>query len=49
LIKNDDMDVAVVTHGFYMHTLIKEMRKAGFRMMGSSLKFKNGEYVVAEK
>ena len=49
LIKNDDMDVAVVTHGFYMHTLLKEMRKAGFRMMGSSLKFKNGEYVVAEK
>ena len=49
LIRNDDMDVAVVTHGFYMHTLLKEMRKAGFRMMGSSLKFKNGEYVVAEK
>ena len=49
LIKNDDMDVAVVTHGFYMHTLLKEMRKAGFRIMGSSLKFKNGEYVVAEK
>ena len=49
LIKNDDMDVAVVTHGFYMHTLLKEMRKAGFRMKRSSLKFKNGEYVVAEK
>ena len=49
MIGNDDMDVAVVTHGFYMHTLLKEMRKAGFRMMGSSLKFKNGEYVIATK
>ena len=22
LIRNDDMDIAVVTHGFYMHTLL---------------------------
>ena len=49
LIRNDDMDVAVVTHGFYMHTLLQEMKKVGFRMTGSSIKFKNGEYVTAEK
>ena len=49
LIRNDDMDVAVVTHGFYMHTLLQEMKKQGFRMTGSSVKFKNGEYVIAEK
>ncbi len=49
LIRNDDMDVAVVTHGFYMHTLLQEMKKKGFRMTGSSVKFKNGEYVIAEK
>ena len=24
LIRNDDMDVAVVTHGFYMHTLFAD-------------------------
>ena len=46
---NDDMEVAVVTHGFYMHTLLQEMKKAGFRMTKSSVKFKNGEYVIAEK
>ena len=46
-IKNDDLDAAVVTHGFYMHTLLQEMKKAGFRITGSSVKFKNGEYVTA--
>lgn len=49
LIKSDDMDLAVVTHGFYMHTLLQEMKKGGFRMTGSSVKFKNGKYVIAEK
>ncbi len=48
-IRNDDMDIAVVTHGFYMHTLLQEMKKVGFRMTGSSVKFKNGEYVIAVK
>ena len=49
LIRNDDVDIAVVTHGFYMHTLLQEMKKAGFKMTGASAKFKNGEYVIAEK
>ena len=49
LIGNDGMDIAVVTHGFYMHTLLREMKKMGFRMTGSSVKYKNGEYVIAEK
>ena len=49
MIRNDDMDVAVVTHGFYMHTLLQEMKKVGFKMTGASAKFKNGEYVMAEK
>ncbi len=26
LIKSDDMDLAVVTHGFYMHTLLQEIK-----------------------
>lgn len=47
LIGKDDMDIAVVTHGFYMHTLLREMKKAGFRMKKSSVKFKNGEYIIA--
>ena len=49
LIRNDDMDIAVVTHGFYMHTLLQEMKKAGFKMTGNSANFKNGEYAIAEK
>ncbi|MBO5609829.1 MAG: histidine phosphatase family protein [Eubacterium sp.] len=49
MIGNDDMDVAVVTHGFFMHTLLKEMKKVGFKMTGASVKFKNGEYVIAAK
>ena len=49
MIRNDDMDVAVVTHGFFMHTLLKEMKKVGFKMTGASVKFKNGEYVIAAK
>ena len=49
MLKNDNMDVAVVTHGFYMHTLLQEMKKVGFKMTGYSVKFKNGEYVTAEK
>ena len=48
MIRIDGMNVAVVTHGFYMHTLLQEMKKAGFRMTGASVKFKNGEYVIAE-
>ena len=49
MIGNDDMDVAVVTHGFFMHTLLKEMKKVGFKMTGASVKFKNGEYVIVTK
>ena len=49
LICNNNDDCAVVTHGFFMHTLIQEIQKAGFIMSNSSVKYKNGEYVIAEK
>ena len=39
LIRNDDMDIAVVTHGFYMHTLLQEMKKVGFKMTGGVCEF----------
>ncbi len=48
LIGKDGKDSAVVTHGFYMHTLLREMKKAGYRIENSSVKFKNGECVIAE-
>ena len=49
LISKEDSDAAVVTHGFFMHTLLQEMKKAGFRIENSSVKFKNGKCVIAEK
>ena len=49
LLNNDDCESVVVTHGFYMHTLVKEMQKAGFRISKSMRNYKNGDYVVAEK
>ena len=49
LLNNDDCESVVVTHGFYMHTLVKEMKKAGFRISKSMRNYKNGDYVVAEK
>ncbi len=49
MITNENIDCAIVTHGFFMHTLLSEMKKAGFRTNISSVAYKNGEYVVAER
>ncbi len=49
MITSENMDCAVVTHGFFMHTLRQEMKKAGFRINKSSAAYKNGECVVAVK
>ncbi len=45
----DVADCLVVTHGFYMHTLLRELKKAGFRISRSRAAYRNGEYVVAER
>ncbi len=42
-------DCAVVTHGFYMLTLLQELQKAGFTMDRTHVSYKNGEYAVAAK
>ncbi len=49
LLLKDEVDCAVITHGFYMHTLLREMNKAGFRTSKAHAAYKNGEYVVAER
>ncbi len=49
LISEEYSDCALVTHGFFMHTLLGELKKAGFRFDNSSVNYKNGEYIVAEK
>ncbi|MCR5098274.1 MAG: histidine phosphatase family protein [Lachnospiraceae bacterium] len=48
MICNDNKDCAVVTHGFFMHTLLQEMKKVGFIINSASVKYKNGECIMAE-
>ncbi len=48
MISEENTDCAVVTHGFFMHTLLREIKKAGYRTDKSSAAYKNGEYVIAE-
>lgn len=49
LLCSSDEDSAVVTHGFYMHTLLKEMKKRGFTVSKAKINYKNGNYVIAER
>ena len=41
-------DCAVVTHGFFMITLLKVMKNKGFAVTGKTSGFANGEFVVAK-
>lgn len=49
LICNDDIDCTVVTHGFFMHVLLSELKKAGFSISNTHARYKNGECIVAER
>ena len=40
-------DCALVTHGFFMITLLKVMKNKGFVVAGKTSGFSNGEFVVA--
>ncbi len=42
-------DCAVFTHGFFMITLMQEMKKQGFRPDHERLNYANGEVVICEK
>ena len=42
-------DCAVFTHGFFMITLLQEMKKQGFRVDHEHLHYANGEVVICEK
>ena len=42
-------DCAVVTHGFFMRTLIAVMKQYGFRPDRKSLYFKNGEIIILQR
>ena len=44
-----DKDCIIVTHGFFMHTLISAMKKNAFKISRTRLSYSNGEYIIAEK
>jgi broad specificity phosphatase PhoE len=41
-------DSVLVTHGFFMHTLIATMKQHGFRQEKARFHYKNGEAIVLE-
>ena len=41
-------DCAIVTHGFFMHSLTTAMEQRGFVITNKSLKYSNGQYIIAE-
>ena len=45
----EGVDSAVVTHGFFMHTLLRELKRKDFRTDKLRIAYKNGEYVIAER
>ncbi len=48
LLKADE-DCTLVTHGFFMHTLISVMEQYGFKADKAGLQYKNGEAIVLVK
>ncbi len=49
MIEEKGNDCILVTHGFFMHTLLKQMRKQGFKRSHTRLSYANGEFVIAVK
>ena len=48
ILQNKD-DCTVVTHGFFMHVLIERLKKNGFCIDHTKLRYSNGEYIIAER
>lgn len=48
LLQNEE-DCTVVTHGFFMRTLIACLKKKGFSINHTKLKYSNGEYIIAKR
>lgn len=49
MIAKEEKDCIVVTHGFFMHTLLEQMKKQGFHINHTRLSYANGECVIAER
>ena len=44
-----DRDCMIISHGFFMHTLICVMKKHAFKVDHISVTYSNGEYILAER
>ena len=49
MIAEKEKDCIIVTHGFFMHTLINQMKQQAFKISHTKLSYSNGEYVIAER
>lgn len=49
IIMQNEKDCIIITHGFFMHTLLKQMKKQKFQISHTRLSYSNGEYVVAKR
>ncbi len=45
-ITNKNEDCVLITHGFFMHTLISVMKSRGFKVKNNSIHYKNGAAVI---
>lgn len=48
IITKKNSDCIIVTHGFFMHTLLSQMKKQGFQISHMRFSYSNGECVIAE-
>lgn len=44
-----DRDCMIISHGFFMHTLIRIMKKHAFKVDHISVTYSNGEYILAKR
>ena len=44
-----EKDCIIVTHGFFMHTLLSQMKHQAFKISHTKLSYSNGEFVIAER
>jgi broad specificity phosphatase PhoE len=49
MIVEKENDCIIVTHGFFMHTLLSQMKKQGFHIGHTRLIYSNGECIIAER
>ena len=49
MIAEKEKDCIIVTHGFFMHTLIYQMKQQAFKISHTKLSYSNGEFVIAER